>query len=135
MAKYTKEVTMMLKATFLFFSLFGVLSATEYFYYNGDKKVSLTKMTQSNETINYYTTPSNTIVGVTDEIIIKLKDSNMLEFLSTKYNFLVIDTIMQDTYLIKVSNKEETINIANTLHFEHAVLYASPNFIKSINKR
>jgi len=126
---------MILKATFLFFSLFGVLFATEYFYYNGDKKVTLTKMAQSNETINYYTTPSNTIIGVTDEIIIKLKDSTMLESLSIKYNFLVIDTLTENLYLIKVSNKEETLPMANKLYLEDSVQYASPNFIKSIDKR
>jgi len=126
---------MILKTTFLFFSLFGVLFATEYFYYNGDKKVTLTKMAQSNETINYYTTPSNTIIGVTDEIIIKLKDSTMLESLSIKYNFLVIDTLTENLYLIKVSNKEETLQMANKLYLEDSVQYASPNFIKSIDKR
>jgi uncharacterized protein YbcI len=135
MAKYTKGVTMILKAIFLFFSLFGVLSATEYFYYNGDKKVTLIKTTQSNETINYYTTPANTIIGVTDEIMIKLKDSTMLESLSIKYNFLVIDTLTENIYLIKVSNKEETLPMANELYLEDSVQYASPNFIKSIDKR
>jgi len=133
---------MMLKATFLLFSLFGVLSATEYFYYNGGKKIVLEKITSdSNSNLRevsnttYYTTPNNGVVGVSDTIFLKVKDTNTLQSLAQKYNFTVTKELFANTYLIQVTNNEATIPTANLLHLEEGVEYASPNFIKTINKR
>jgi sulfur transfer complex TusBCD TusB component (DsrH family) len=133
---------MMLKATFLLFSLFGVLSATEYFYYNGGKKIALEKITSdSNSNLRevsnttYYTTPNNGVVGVSDTIFLKVKDTNTLQSLAQKYNFTVTKELFANTYLIQVANNEATIPTANLLHLEEGVEYASPNFIKTINKR
>ncbi len=132
----------MLKAIFLFFSLCVYAFATDDFYYNGDKKIPLEKITQetnnnlrevSNAT--YYKTQNNMTLGVTDEIILKLKDKNMLAYLSSRYNFIVIEELFPNMYLIKAPNKDETLPMANQLHLEESVSYASPNFLKTINKR
>ncbi|MDD2698749.1 MAG: hypothetical protein PHF17_08120 [Arcobacteraceae bacterium] len=131
----------MYKAIFLSLSLIVSLFATDDFYYNGNKKISLIKTTFANSNLRevsnttYYKTPDNLILGVNDEIILKIKDKNMLKYLETKYGFTVIKELFSNTYLIKVTNKEETIQKANDLYLEETIEYASPNFIKTINKR
>ncbi len=126
---------------FLFSTYLGAIENN--FYYNGNKKVSLEKINTTQSTsrsvdsadIIYYKTSRNITLGVTNEIIIKVKDSTMLQYLEKKYNFSIIKEIFTGTYLIKITNPEDTITIANALHQENSIEYASPNFVKSINKR
>ena len=134
---------MQLKTIFLFL-FFTYLGASENnFYYNGNKKVSLEKINTTQSTsrtvdstdIIYYKTSRNITLGVTNEIIIKLKDPTMLQYLEEKYSFSIIKEIFKGTYLIKITNPENTITVANTLHEEDAISYASPNFVKSIDQR
>lgn len=132
----------MLGKTLILFTFMYSLAVAEDFYYNGSKKIQLEKITKESNTIlrevattTYYKTPNNLILGLNNEIIIKMKDKNMLEYLSNKYNLTIVKELYQNTYLIRVTNPDTALKTANDLHLEESVQYATPNFIKTINKR
>lgn len=139
---FSQRITMKQKLLFCFLFLSSVYGSNDSFYYNGDKKISLERVQNSTITrsidqdnIIYYKTSRNITLGVTNEIIIKLKDIGMLDYLKNKYNFELIKEIIPNTYLVKIQDNEATLETANLIHNETGVGYASPNFLKSINKR
>jgi hypothetical protein len=82
----------MKRVIILVFILFFA-NANENFYYQNNKKIELTpiKTTQkiqksySTQTIDYYKTQNNTTVGVTKEIIVKIKEEEALEGILEQY--------------------------------------------------
>ena len=59
----------------------------------------------------------------------------MLEYLLTKYSLTLVKELYSNAYLVKVTTQDETLSKANELYSEESVQYASPNFIKTVNKR
>lgn len=117
-------------------------NANNNFYYQNDKKVFLTPIVSSQKfrkinsiDINYYTTPKDTIVGVTKEFIVKIKDKKSLEILLKKYPITFKKRLAYNLYLMKVNIIEETIDITQKLYVDKNVIYAHPNFIKKIKLR
>ena len=119
-----------------FAPLFG---DTSYYYKNGEK-VPLKKIVQ-NQTdsqiplVIYYQTPKKQIVGVGDEIILKVTNRVFLEALAVKYHFEIVESVGLETYLIRTGSKEETLEISNNLQLEFGVVYSEPNFLRVIQKR
>ena len=118
-------------------------NASDNFYYQNDKKTELipiknTEKLQkkdSNQTINYYKTEQGQIVGVTQEIIIKVEDKKSLEPLLKKYNLNLKQNLTTKLYVVETNSTQETLEITNSLYAEENVSYSHPNFIKRIDKR
>lgn len=124
-----------------FFSTY--LIASDMYYYNNNKKVYLTPQ-ESNQSsfqnksapnphaAQYYKTSSNTIVGISDEILIKTKDIDAVLY---KYDVVLKKRITSDIYLLKVKDSTLTLKISNQMYEDSNILYAHPNFIKQIHNR
>jgi len=126
----------MFKYSFLFLFCTISLFGSESFYYQNGGKIQLIKLTDGDIlTTHYYKTPKGGIVGVGDEIIIRLKNDIPIETFFPKYNFVVLEKISEKTYLVKVQSNLQTLDIANLLFLEDDVESSQPNFIKIINKR
>ena len=135
-----KKILMLILSTFLLFA-----NASENFYYQEGKKIFLTPIqttqkfqkTDSNQTknINYYKTPKGYTVGISKELIVKLKEEKNIEDLADKYALVVKEQLAQNLYVIEVNSTEETLTISNELTLDNDVLYAQPNFIKKVQQR
>lgn len=112
------------------------LFGEDNFYYKNMGKITLIKLTDGDilET-HYYKTEQNQIIGIKDEIIIKLKNDFVLENLLAQYDVILLEEIIPRTYRIKVKNNLQTLQIANSLHLENGVEYAQPNFVKIVQLR
>lgn len=126
----------MFKYSFLFIFFTIYIFSSDTFYYQNNQKIKLLKLTQGDIlSTHYYKTPQNKIIGVSNEIIIKLKNETHIQDLSTKYNFIILDKLSDKIYLVQVQNNNQTLDIANLLHYENDIEYAQPNFIKIPTKR
>ena len=118
-------------------------NASDNFYYQEDKKITLTpiKTTQKlqkkdfNQTINYYKKENGQIVGVTQEIIIKLKEKKAINNLIEKYPITVKEKLTNRLYVVEINSIKEIFNISQQLYRDTNVSYVHPNFIKRIDKR
>jgi hypothetical protein len=124
--------------TFLFFA-----NASDDFYYQNNKKVFLTPLEisqnfqkiDSNQTINYYKTQNNMTVGVSKEIIIKIKEKKVLKALLKKYPISLKTKLTSQLYVLESNSTSVTLEVSNQLYHDENVSYAHPNFIKKIVKR
>jgi len=120
-----------------------LLSASDNFYYQNDKKVILTPIQTSNtfqkmdinHTIEYFKTPKGQIVGMGQEIIVKLKDTKALDSLVKKYAVNIKTKLTNKLYVLEVNSTQHTLEITNKLYLDANVSYAHPNLIKRIDKR
>lgn len=117
-------------------------NASDHFFYQKDKKVFLTPMKSSQKLrkinsidIQYYTTPKDNIVGVTNEFIVKIKGEKALEILIKKYPIILKKRLSKNLYLMEVNSTHKILDISNQLHHDINVSYAHPNFIKKIEAR
>jgi len=128
-----------MKKPILLISLLLFANTSDSFYYQKDKKVFLTPInkTQNRELskIVYYKTTDNYRVGVTKELIVKIKYRETLENLLQKYSLTIKKRLTSSLYLLQADNKDKTLDIANKLHDEIGVSYAHPNFIKEMRSR
>ncbi len=135
-----KKILILILSTFLLFA-----NASENFYYQEGKKIFLTSIEtaqkfqkiDSNQTknINYYKTPKGNTVGISKELIVKLKEEKNIEDLADKYALVVKEQLAKNLYVIEVNSTEETLTISNELTLDNDVLYAQPNFIKKVQQR
>jgi len=118
-------------------------NASDNFYYQKDKKITLSpiKTIQKlqkkdfNQTINYYKKENGQIVGVTQEIIIKLKEKKAINNLIEKYPITVKEKLTNRLYVVEINSIKEIFNISQQLYRDTNVSYVHPNFIKRIDKR
>jgi hypothetical protein len=118
-------------------------NANENFYYQNNQKIELTpiKTTQklqksdSTQTIDYYKTRNNITVGVTKEIIVKIKEEEALEGILGQYAINLKKRLTSTLYLVETNSSTLTLEISNQLYHDANVSYAHPNFIKKIDKR
>jgi len=132
----------MAKYIFIFFSLFILQAcAKDSYYYQNNKKVSLEpidktkRAVDSDKSIDYYKNSHGTVLGVTDEILVKSSDYKALKRYAKEYDFKIVKEITDNLYLIKVLDKSKTVEIANTLYQKSSISYSHPNFIKNTIRR
>lgn len=107
--------------------------ANDNYYYNNNKKTTLTKsssMSRNASGIDYYQNDNGTDLGVTDKLIVKLKDVKNLKNYLVEFNLIEEKKMMENLYLLKASSKKFTIDIANRLNEKDDVEYSHPDFIK-----
>jgi len=128
-----------LKKIILFFLVVILeLVAQESFYYKNNKKQILYPLhrdTRSVENIDYYQNERGQVLGVTDEIIVKTGDYETLKQNGEKYGFIIVKKLFTNLYLIRVSDRKETLQVANLLTMQKSVDFAHPNFIKKAIRR
>ena len=125
----------------LLFLIFA--NASDNFYYQNDKKNELTPIKtiqklqkkDSNQTIDYYKKDNGQIVGVTQEIIIKLKDKKAFKSIIKKYAISFKQKLTNTLYVVETNSTKNTLYITNLLYNDANIIYAHPNFIKRIDKR
>lgn len=128
-----------MKKTFLFLILILQLGcANDNYYYKNNQKVNLTPQTfisRSASNIDYYQNDKGIVLGVTDKLIVKLKDAKKLEKILSEFNLTLEKTLSKNLYLLKTSNKNLTVDISNRLSEKEDVAYSHPDFIKKIMNR
>lgn len=130
-----------MKKSILFLTFLLFANASDNFYYQDGKKVkliplqSIQKFSKINtkKTINFYKS-NKIVVGVTDKIIVKLKQDNIEKYL-LDFNLTKVKKLGKNLYLLKVSDSDKTVDIANKLTKAKGVIYAHPDFIKKMRKR
>jgi len=128
----------MIKYIFMLFFLFILQAcAKDSYYYQNGKRVSLEPMDtiQRDNSIKYYRDSYGTNLGVTDEILVKSIDYKALKGYAKEYNFNIVKEIAPNIYLLKVPNRDKTIEIANALYQKSSIIYSHPNFIKNVIRR
>lgn len=125
--------------TILFILFIQLAYASDTYYYKNNQKVPLTKnsdfLLRSNSTVDYYKNNRGIIMGVTDRLIVKLKDINELESYLSEFNLVKEKELGDNLFLLKTQNKNLTIEISNRLNEKESVEYAHPDFIKKSMRR
>ena len=123
-----------------------ILFAKDNYYYQGGKKVyllatqevktySLNEDTSSTTNIKYFSTSKNKIVGVTDEILLKIDDNTDINTILTKYDITLVKQLTQNLYVVSVKDSTTILDTANRLYEDTQIKFAHPNFIRKIDKR
>ena len=101
----------------------------EYYYYQEQVQVSL-EAYKSTAKVDYYKTEKGILLGVTDRIICKITDETYLKAYMQEFNLSIEKNLSKNLYLLKVLDKNKTLDIANNLSQKEGVTYAHPDFIK-----
>jgi len=127
---YSKKILLL----FLAFPTFAISD----FYYKGNQLIYLQKVSRTPTALlstQHYKTPTGEMIALADEIIVKVTNRVFLDALALKYDFDIIEEIVPHSYLIRVKDSLDTLEISNNLHLEYGVIYSEPNFIKTLKKR
>ena len=120
---------------FIFLSILIVnCFSSDIFYYKNSKKVFLTaynSLSRASSSIDYYKNENGIILGVKDTILIKIKDALQIDSVLDGFDVVIDKKLSSNMYLIKVTNKSETIDISNKLSQKEEVVFAHPDFIKN----
>lgn len=107
--------------------------SNDKFYYQNHQKIYLSpynNLLRSNPDIDYYQNENGVVLGVTDKLIVKIKDGVLIESLLLNFNLFIEKNIDKNLYLLKVDNKNNTIDISNKLNENENIEYAQPDFVK-----
>jgi len=128
----------MKKIMIFFIVLTHILDANDNYYFKNNQKENLTPYTsisRSTSHIDYYSTDKGITFGVTDKLIVKLKNEKSLEKCLNEFNLTVEKSLSKNLYLLKTTNKKLTIDISNRLSEKNEVEYAHPDFTKKTMSR
>ncbi len=117
--------------TFILLIQYGC--ASDNYSYKNNQKVTITpniSMIRSISDIDYYQNNRGIVLGVTDKLIVKLKDDKKLEDILIEFNLILEKTLSKNLYLFKTTNKNLTIDISNRLSEKEYTEYSHPDFIK-----
>ena len=112
--------------------------ASNIYYYQNNKKVNLIPikpLSRDMSHIDYYKNSNGTILGVTDRLVVKLKDKGYLKSILKEYSLELLKVLGENLYLLKTKDRNLTIKISNALYKKDFVEYAHPDFIKKLHKR
>lgn len=122
-----------MKNYILIILLFQFINASDNYYYSKNQKEYLTlknDLLDENSSINYYKNNKGIILGVTNKIIVKLKDGIEVDILLKEFNLILEKKIAKNLFLLKTEDKNLTIDISNQLNEDESTEYAQPDFIK-----
>jgi len=86
-------------------------------------------------TVKYYKTPSNNIVGVSNQLIIKFENLDNFEEIVHAYKLVLLKKIYKNSYLFKVERSSDALDIANQIYKLPSVEFTHPNFIRKAEER
>ena len=116
--------------------LFNNACASDKFFYENNQKIILTPANHSSSSfknVDFYNSKKG-ILGVSDKLIVKFINTNNLNKYLDEYNLIIIEQLAQNMYLLKTTNKNQTINIANELRKKDDIKFANPDFIRKIKR-
>ena len=121
-----------------FILLFATVLWAKEVYINGTKYVYLDKHINKSENKECFFKN-----GIIDNrncyinsgfLIISLKDSSYVQLLSKEYNLTFSKHLFKDKYLFKVNNKENTLNVLNSIekkyHFKVEINWIRPRVLR-----
>ncbi len=124
--------------------LINTILLSESFFYNNNNKVILTPYYEPSATnvrnvstsdIKYYKQSNDTIIGIDNQILLKLNDGYSIDLLLAKYNLTVVKIYTPMMYLVSINSYEDTLSIANSIHKESSIKYAQPNIYAQVQNR
>jgi len=107
-------------------------------YYKFGKKVCLkhiNKIERSISNMDYYQNKNGVVVGVSNKLIVKLKQGKNIDDILTKFNLSLEKNLGKDLYLLKTFDKNETVDMASKLYESGLVKYAQPDFSRKMISR
>jgi len=107
--------------------------ANDNYYYKNNQKITITpsiSISRNSSNIDYYQNNEGIVLGVTDKLIVKLKDDKNLEEILNEFNLILEKTLSKNMYLLKTINKNLTIDVSNRLSEKEYIEYSHPDFIK-----
>ncbi len=119
--------------TVIFIILIQCGCANDNYYYKNNQKVTIThdkSISRASSSVDYYQNDKGVVLGVTNRLILKLKDSRSLQQILSEFNLTLEKTLGSNLYLLKTTNKNLTIDISNKLSKLVDVEYSHPDFIK-----
>ena len=136
---------MVLKVWSILFVSVVSLLAGDTFYYSKSKKVYLSPVEASSSSmksslrvpqgINYYKTQNDSVVGVSNKLIVKFISKENFDEIVKTFNLTFVKEIYKDTYLFELKDNTNTLDIANELYNLEDIKYAHPNFIRETKLR
>ena len=122
----------MKKIVIFFIVVMEISIAKDYFYYKNHHKVELIpQQTQENQKYLSFKTREGRVLGVSDKILVKSNDDQLLNTYLKQYKLSIVKMFPSHLYLLKVPNKNLTLDIANELNMKEGIVYAHPDFKKS----
>ena len=115
-----------------------LFAGDEQFYYDGNEKMSLKPLptlVRSNTSVEYYEDARGKKVGVSNTLLAQFKRSENLQRYLREFGASVQKDFGGNLFLIAVPNAAETIDAANALHIREDVLFAHPNFLRTMELR
>lgn len=114
-----------------------LLYAEEYYYKNKTKMILIPEvgLSKNSSGIKYFKNQSGVLIGVTDKIIVKFFNDNNLQYYINDLNLTIERKIFKNLYLLKVKDINKTLEVTNSLSLKKDIIYAHPDFIKSIINR
>jgi hypothetical protein len=122
---------------YIFLLITSSLFCSEYYYEYGKKiYVFAVKKARSleNNDIKTYKIGSK-IVNFKNEIVVKLKENVEAKNFFQKYQICDYEKIAKNTYIIKLSKKDDLIKLSKEMYEDQDTIYALPNKIKKYKKR
>lgn len=117
----------------LFIVLIQSATASDNYYYKNNQKIILlpvSSISRDNVQIDYYQNENEIVLGVTNKLIVKLKDDKYLTQILNEFHLTLEKNLSYNMYLLKTTDKNLTIDISNRLNEKEYVKYAHPDFIK-----
>ncbi len=113
----------------VFFVLLSYGCANNYYFKNNVKVFIIPYTLNSDSDIDYYKDEKGNILGVSNKIIIKIKESEAIENI-IDFQFIDLKNLGKNLYLLEIEDKSKTIDLANELNENELVEYAYPDFIR-----
>jgi len=129
---------MLIKSLILLVGFVLTLFSNDFYYAYG-KKIQLAKLYES-RAINdsstiYYLTPEGEKVGIKDEILVACKDTVNCKKELKKYDFSKISQLTKTLLVIKIQKNDNIFTLLQELHNDTNIMFAHPNFVKTLRKR
>jgi hypothetical protein len=109
-----------------------IVIAQEFYYYQKNRKIELIPQPlQRDRQCFYYRTKEGRLLGISNKILVKSENDMLLKKYLNEYDLSIVKVLSKQLYLIEVTDKNVTLDIANQLNGKEGIVYAHPDFKKS----
>ena len=124
---------------FLLFLLPLLLFSQEFYYYKGGKKRALTPIERgklrSYDTTLYFRDKIGIKLGVTNKLLVKLKESVLIVDVEDRYRVRFVRKVTPKILMFEAESPMECINVANKMVENKDAVFAHPDFISTKQRR
>ena len=122
----------MVKIILIVISLYCISFAKDYYYSNGSK-IYITPSNFRNLSNRVYIDENEQKIILTDNILVKIKNSVDLVKLQNEFNIEIIKSYSNNLYLVRA--KGAVLETANRLYEDERTIFSHPDFIRKMRKR